>query len=278
VLTAGADVQPDRIEIDIWAWGRGLESWLVDHVVLEGATAGSDVWNDLTKLLGATWQHEGGAVMQIARLAIDSGDGRTTSQVYSWVRRFGGGVAVAIKGVDGFDRSAPVDGPSYVDATEDGRKIRRGVKLWKVAGAVFKSETYRFLRLERPTDEEFAEGITFPDGFIHLANGITAEWVKQLTAEQLTTVRDRRGFSKLEWRQMRERNEALDYRVYARAAAWLLGIDRWLDAKWQALEQQVAADRPKEHAAGQVRPHPKSGEKRRSEWLGGRNSDKGWLK
>jgi len=277
VLTAGADVQPDRIEIDIWAWGRGLESWLVDHVVLEGATAGLDVWNELTKLLGATWQHQGGAVMQIARLAIDSGDGRTTSQVYSWVRRFGG-VAVAIKGVDGFDRSAPVDGPSYVDATEDGRKIRRGVKLWKVAGAVFKSETYRFLRLERPTDEEFAEGITFPDGFIHLANGITAEWVKQLTAEQLTTVRDRRGFSKLEWRQMRERNEALDCRVYARAAAWLLGIDRWLDTKWQALEQQVAADRPKEHAAGQVRPHTKPGEKRRSEWLGGRDGGKGWLK
>ncbi len=68
------------------------------------------------------------------------------------------------------------------------------------------------------------------------------------------TVRDRRGFSKLEWRQMRERNEALDCRVYARAAAWLLGIDRWPDEKWQALEQQVAADRPKEEAAGQVRP------------------------
>jgi len=28
-----------------------------------------------------------------------------------------------------------------------GRKLRRGVQLWKVAGAVFKSETYRFLRL-----------------------------------------------------------------------------------------------------------------------------------
>src|SRR5581483_3469544 len=135
ILTAGGDVQIDRIEVDVWAWGRGLESWLVDHVVLEGNTSGSDVWNELTKLLGATWQHEGGASMQIARLAIDSGDGRTTSQVYSWVRRFGGGVAVAIKGVDGFDRSAPVDGPSYVDATEDGRKIRRGVKLWRVAGA-----------------------------------------------------------------------------------------------------------------------------------------------
>ena len=31
-LTAGADVQKDRIEVSIWAWGRGLESWLVDHL------------------------------------------------------------------------------------------------------------------------------------------------------------------------------------------------------------------------------------------------------
>ena len=35
-LTAGADVQKDQIEVDVWAWGRGLESWLVDHVVIEG--------------------------------------------------------------------------------------------------------------------------------------------------------------------------------------------------------------------------------------------------
>jgi phage terminase large subunit GpA-like protein len=268
VLTAGADVQHDRIEVDVWAWGRGLESWLVDHVVIEGDTSRSSVWDALTQLLAAEWKHEGGAAMRIARLAIDSGDGRSTSQVYSWVRQFGAGVAVPIKGVDGFDRSSPVDGPTYVDATEAGRKIRRGVRLWKVSVAVFKSETYRFLRLERPTDEELTDGIAFPSGFIHLPSGISAEWVKQLTAEQLVTVRDKRGFSKLEWRQMRERNEALDCRVYARAAAWMLGIDRWQDAKWKSLEQQIARDREPDRAAGQVRPPAPPGEKRRSNWLG----------
>ncbi len=33
-LTAGADVQKDRIEVSVWAWGRGLESWLVEHIVI----------------------------------------------------------------------------------------------------------------------------------------------------------------------------------------------------------------------------------------------------
>ena len=35
-LTAGADVLKDRIEVAVWAWGRALESWLVDHIITEG--------------------------------------------------------------------------------------------------------------------------------------------------------------------------------------------------------------------------------------------------
>ncbi len=46
-------------------------------------------------------------------------------------------------------------------------------------------------------------------------------------------------FAKLEWQKMRERNEALDCRVYARAAAWITGADRWSDARWQELERQL---------------------------------------
>ena len=50
-ITAGADVQKDRIEVSIWAWGRGLESWLVDHVVIEGGPERSEAWAMLTELL-----------------------------------------------------------------------------------------------------------------------------------------------------------------------------------------------------------------------------------
>jgi phage terminase large subunit GpA-like protein len=43
-LTAGADVQKDRIEVNVWAWGRGLESWLVDHIVIEGGPDRHEAW------------------------------------------------------------------------------------------------------------------------------------------------------------------------------------------------------------------------------------------
>ena len=55
----------------------------------------------------------------------------------------------------------------------------------------------------------------------------------------MVTVRNKRGFGHQEWQKMRERNEALDCRVYARAAAWILGADRWDEATWRSLENQA---------------------------------------
>ena len=63
--------------------------------------------------------------------------------------------------------------------------------------------------------------------------------MKQLVAEQLVTVKTKRGFTRLEWQKLRERNEALDCRVYARAAAWIAGADRWTEAMWRDLEGQI---------------------------------------
>ena len=83
-------------------------------------------------------------------------------------------------------------------------------------------------------------GALFPPGTVHLPEGIDSEWIRQLTAEQLVTVKTKRGFSKLEWQKLRERNEALDCRVYARAAAWIVGIDRFSQRRWEELEKAVA--------------------------------------
>jgi phage terminase large subunit GpA-like protein len=236
-LTAGADVQKDRIEVDVWAWGRGLESWLVDHLVLEGGPGDAGCWRALTDLLGRTWMHAGGTPMTLARLAIDTGF--ETPAVYGWARQVGFAQVAPVKGVEGFNRARPVTGPTYVDATVAGKRLRRGARLWTVAVSTFKAETYRFLRLDRPTREEIEAGTTLPPGTVHLPNWADGEWLKQLTAEQLVTVRNRRGFARLEWQKMRERNEALDLRVYARAAAWIVGADRWSEARWADLEAQL---------------------------------------
>jgi phage terminase large subunit GpA-like protein len=135
-----------------------------------------------------------------------------------------------------------VTGPTFVDATVGGKRLRRGARLWSVATSTFKAETYRFLRQDRPTAEEVTAGAPFPPGTVHLPSWADAEWLKQLTAEQLVTVKAKRGFAKLEWQKLRERNEALDCRVYARAAAWIAGTDRWSEARWQELERQLVVE------------------------------------
>ena len=272
-LTAGADVQKDRIEVDVWAWGRGLESWLIDHIVIEGGPDRVDAWDDLTQLLHKTWPHVSGAQLKIARLAIDSG--YEAPAVYAWSRKAGFAHVSPVKGVEGFNRASPVSGPTFVDATEGGKRLRRGARLWTVAVSTFKAETYRFLRLARPTNEEQAEGAGFPAGTIHLPDWVDSEWLKQFTAEQLVTVLTKRGFAKLEWQKMRERNEALDCRVYARAAAWIVGADRWTEAKWQDLEAQLGVAASDSNAAGQINRHTQApAGKRRSDWLGRRE---GWF-
>ena len=116
------------------------------------------------------------------------------------------------------------------------KRLRRGARLWSVATSTFKAETYRFLRQDRPAEEEIAAGAPFPPGTVHLPSWADSEWLKQLTAEQLVTVKGKRGFARLEWQKLRERNEALDCRVYARAAAWIAGADRWSEARWADLE------------------------------------------
>jgi phage terminase large subunit GpA-like protein len=247
-LTAGADVQKDRIEVDVWAWGRGLESWLVDHLVLEGGPGDPACWQQLTELLGRTWVHAGGQHLTIARLAIDTG--YETSAVYAWSRQVGFAQVAPVKGVEGFTRTSPVTGPTYVDATIAGKRLRRGARLWTVATSTFKAETYRFLRQDRPTREEQAAGALCPPGTIHLPDWADGEWLKQLTAEQLVTVKGKRGFTRLEWQKLRERNEALDTRVYARAAAWILGADRWPEARWADLEAQLGVANPDGPEAG----------------------------
>ena len=239
-LTAGADVQKDRIEVDVWAWGRGLQSWLIDHVVIDGGPGEPACWHKLSDLLGRTWPHPSGQQLTIAKLAIDTG--YETSAVYAWARQVGFGQVAPVKGLEGFNRASPVTGPTFVDATIGGKRLRRGARLWSVATSTFKAETYRFLRQDRPTPEEITAGAAFPAGTVHLSIWADSEWLKQLTAEQLVTVKNKRGFAKLEWQKMRERNEALDCRVYARAAAWIAGADRWSDAKWQELERQLVVD------------------------------------
>ena len=223
-------------------------------MVIPGSPRDREPWDELAKLLARDWPRNGGGTMRIARLCVDTG-GRDTAAVYGHLRRLRDPRIAPTKGVDGWNRAQPVQGPTPVDALVNGQKLRRGLKLWTVSVSTWKADLYRRLWLGRGD----AEGV--PPGWVHLPRGIEAEWVKQLVAEQLRTTKDRRGFARQEWAKLRERNEALDCAVLARAALWLLGADRYGERFWQQLRDQIADAplRPSElPAAGNVAHPPAS--------------------
>lgn len=57
VLTAGVDVQDDRLELEIVGWGRDEESWSIAHKVIWGDPAKPDVWQALDHDLRQAWPH-----------------------------------------------------------------------------------------------------------------------------------------------------------------------------------------------------------------------------
>ena len=233
LLVGGADVQKDRIEASIWAFGRGKASWLVEHRVLMGDTARDAVWDALGSLLDEHWTHACGAPMPLTRFALDTGF--ATQEAYGFVRAQRDPRLMAVKGVA---RGAALIGtPTAVDVTQGGKKLRRGIKVFTVAVGIAKLELYNNLRKGTDVAED-GVAVTYPAGYVHLPQ-IDAEFLQQLCAEQLVSRRDRNGFPVREWQKLRERNEALDCYVYARAAASAAGLDRFEDRHWRELERQL---------------------------------------
>ena len=236
LLTAGVDVQKTYLQVEIVAWGRGKESWSIDYRVLDGNPQQPAVWDQLAEVLNETFPHESGLEMAIAKMAVDSS--YATNDVYAWVRSVGDR-ALAVDGRP--NGSVPVLHPSSVDVTIRGRKISNGLKIWPVATGLLKSELYGWLMLKAPADEDLDNGECHPPGFCHFPP-YDAEFFRQLTAERLVT-RFVRGYPRPEWQKSRDRNEALDCRVYARAAAYVMGLDRFRSSQWDAMENKFSRER-----------------------------------
>jgi phage terminase large subunit GpA-like protein len=235
LLTAGVDVQKDRLEGRVYAWGRNFENWVVDSYVLTGDTSREEVWHLLREKLNLSYPHESGAQMSLVSMAVDSG--YETQAVYRWARRTADSRVMVVRG-SSIPSSVPLSTPRPVDVNMNGRKIKRGLKLYIVGTGHYKSELYGWLRQERPAEDE-----GFPVGFSHFSEQLDEEFFRQLTAEELVTRVNKNRYRIHEWVKTRERNEALDTAVYARAAAAKIGIDRYTERNWLAVEQTL---RPEE--------------------------------
>lgn len=244
VLTAGVDVQKDRLVYEVVGWAPNKESWSIEAGELYGDTALEATWDQLDALLDRTFAGADGRETPIAMLAVDSG--YNTQMVYGWARRHPMSRVIATKGVSG--ARMLIGAPSPVDVTIRGRRMSRGYKVWPIGVDVAKGELYGWLRLGLGDGDP-------PAGYCHFPEHGEA-FFKQLTAEHLVTIANRRtGRARLEWQVLPNReNHYLDARILARAAAAVLGIDRLAPANRPARAAPAAATSSPSSAAAPVEP------------------------
>jgi len=203
ILTAGVDVQDDRLEVSIIGWGRDDESYVISHDVLYGDPSTPSTWTALDSLLFATYETHSGRQLAIRASCIDSG-GHNTKAVYDYSKRNYARRVFAVKGMGG--EGKPVSGrPSK-------NNIGR-CPLFPVGVDTIKELLFARMRI-------VGEGA----GYIHFSDQLSDEYFRQLTAEQIV-VKFHRGFQKRTFKKMRPRNEALDCFVYAVAAQAILNIN-----------------------------------------------------
>lgn len=248
MLTAAVDVQKDRLEATVVGWNR-REAWVVDHIVMPGDTSlppGHGPWRDLDNLLSRTFAREGDKerTMQIELAMIDSGF--NTMRVYEYVRTRSPRQLYAIKGQDAL--AMPVGTPNRVELRggPDGRRMKRGCRLWPVGTNMLKSDLMGRLKARRPTDEHIAEH-GFPPTYIHFPM-LDSEYFKQVTAESLVLTKTRRGHAKYEWVKTYPNNEGLDLLCYNIAAWHAAGGAKKRDEDWRDLEGQYGVPSPPKKA------------------------------
>lgn len=216
LLTAGADVQADRIELEVVGWGAGEESWSIGYFVLHGDTGQPEVWSDLDRLLLRQWRHESGLQLTIAAACIDAGF--ETETVLDFARPRRGRRIWAVKGQSGFGK------PLWPRRASTGGKHRG--ELYLIGADTAKEKVYARLRVEHPGP-----------GYCHFPLDRARDWFEQLVSERIIVERGERKFSK----PAGVRNEALDARAYATAALHALYMAGFrLDDHARAFREQLA--------------------------------------
>lgn len=230
VLTAGVDVQGNRLEVEIVGWGVGMRSWSIDYIVLPGDPRDREIWDDLTKVLNRVYIGEQGAKYRISQMAIDTG--YLTNHVYQWCRRQGRRRVMPVKGST--QQSVMMRAPTAQDVAVDGHKIAGGVHLWSINVDMVKDHVVKWLKLGFP-DRDAGGELRMPERWCEFP-AYHEEYFKGLCGEQLVDVNGR-----LEWKVVYYDQEPFDCRVYATAAAFRMGIDRYRDETWVRILKEVRA-------------------------------------
>lgn len=198
-ITAGIDVQHDRLEVTFVGWNEAGDAFILGHSVIWGMADDADTWRGLDEALKALFQHPLGGKLGIDAAVIDSGDGATMERVYAFAFARVRQKILAGKGVTG---NRPW--------IEQSKSHTKGGKLWIIGVDGLKS--HLMARLSRGRSIRFSDSLQ-------------PVWFEQLASERVV-VRYNRGQPARRFERIPgKRAEALDCVVYAFAARQIVTLN-----------------------------------------------------
>lgn len=226
-ITAGVDVQQDRLEIEIVGWIKGRICQQIDYRTLEGDPDEEDVWDKLAEVLDETFPREDGAILPIRLMCIDTG--YKAGRVDDFAKKHTDRVK-PVKGMDNLQ--IPFSAPKVSRKTKQGKNIGK-LKVWGVGVSYLKGQLYGWLKQKVNPDT----GV-IPNGYCYFTKQPDT-YFRGLTAEALERQTNKKNQTVMAWVKKYARNEPLDIRVYNMAAAYMHGFDRWNDERWERERSSV---------------------------------------
>lgn len=250
LLVGAADIQADRIEFELVAFGRRNQRWSVYYEVIQPMrrnlknelipcrTSEPEPWERFAELIAYAWPVEGGGTLPIRAVGVDTGF--NADPVYDFCRRYpqplhgptgsfvlSDRTVVPLKGGHSFTKL--LEAVSTVDAA----RKRRGLRIVTIGSSYAKQCIYDALRLDKPVDNG-----EYPVGYYHYPD-YTFDFFQGLTAES----RHVTAKGSVEWRKDSPRNEPLDLAGYSLAVGYLCGMDRFQEHDWAGIELRLGRSR-----------------------------------
>lgn len=278
LVTAGIDVQHNRVAIVKRAWGRD-ESWNIYWDELSAAVTTVDikdpVWKALEHNLFQPMKSADGWTTHLSALTIDASDGTTSDAVYSWVRlmskKYRNVLIMAGKGSSSqtdpevFRTPAP-KGIDHRNPNKQTKADRHGVKVFIVGTNKAKDWIAGQIRLEvDPTAR----------GRWHFYKDIRADYFSQITGEVKVphrTIRNRKT-----WQQKAGAAvEAWDCEVYALHAARAKRVHLLTPNQWDDLENNLKQADLFTQPATVDKPATAEPERKANDWIN-THDDEDWI-
>lgn len=232
VITAFADGQDDRWEIQWIAHGRNSETWVIDYEVVYGNPAEESEWDRMFTVMQRTFRSEHGGIMQASAYGVDTQGHFARAQAYWFIRKHGSSHKLfGTRGETTYGR--PIKSRStIVEVDYKGKTYKRGAKLWLVGTDTAKDLLFGRLGLQHPGP-----------GYVHFPIDLDDHYYDGLTSEVRKLVDTKFGpQSRWTKKTPNARNEQLDTFVGNLFLADMLNLSAWSATMWDNQEAGLMPD------------------------------------